>query len=150
MKIDLKNKKGIISTDIVIAMLAVLIFLGIMTALSYNAYSSAIEAKKTAVALNYAVDILEHIEQLKFSDVIASDELFDIDELEGFEYGETVKSEEGIEKIKGRINGYNIELEIEDYKNGGVVKKITLVIKYNISRKNQEKIELKTLKTIET
>ena len=136
--------------DIITAMLVILVFVGIMTAVLYNAYLSSIEAKRTAAALNYAVDIFERIGELEFNDVIASYELLNIEALEDFQYEEIGKTEDGIEKIRGEINNYNVEIAIEDYNNEGLIKKINLTIKYNVSRKNEEKIELQRLKVIET
>ena len=72
MKIDLKNKKGFATTDLTIAMLIALILVIIMASFSYNVYLSSIEAKRTAVALNYAIDIFELIGDTSYEDVTAS------------------------------------------------------------------------------
>ncbi len=145
MKINLKGKRGFTTIDLSIAMIVILIFVVIMTSISYNIYLSSIEAKRTAVALNYAVDIFEHIGALDFGEVTASYEMLEIDSLNELVYKE-VSSNNGIDKITGSIGTYDIEIEIEDYRKGGVVKLITLTINYPVSRKNSESIELKRVK----
>lgn len=144
---NIKGKSGITSIDLTIAMIVIMIFAVIMSSISYNVYSSSIEAKRTAIALNYAVDIFERIGYLDYSDVVASYDLIDFTALKDFEY-EEVTSGNGNDTIKGKVGTYDIELNIDDYKDGGIVKTITLSIEYNVSRKNKEKIELKRLKTI--
>lgn len=145
MKINLKDKRGFTTIDLSIAMIVVLIFVVIMTSISYNIYLSSVEAKRTAVALNYAVDIFEHIGALDFGEVTASYEMLQIDSMNELVYKD-ISSSNGIDKITGSIGTYDIEIEIEDYRNEGVVKLITLTINYPVSRKNTESIELQRLK----
>lgn len=147
MKIYLKNKNGATTVDLTIAMIAILIFVTVMTSVSYNAYSSGMEAKRSAIALNYAVDIFEHIGELDYSDVKASNSLLDIEALKDFEYGEIVSSDTK-DTVNGKIGTYNIRIDIEDYKAEGVIKIITLTITYSISRDKEEKLELQRLKVL--
>ncbi|MCI9365743.1 MAG: hypothetical protein HFJ54_03935 [Clostridia bacterium] len=58
MKINLKNKNGFTTIDLTIALIVVMLFVTIMTSISYNTYLVSTEAKRTAVALNYAVRIV--------------------------------------------------------------------------------------------
>ena len=102
MKINFKSKRGFTTVDLTIAMIVILIFVVIMTSISYNVYLSSIEAKRTAVALNYVVDIFEHIGAIDFSEVTASYELLEIDSLEGLVYKD-ISSNNGIETITGTI-----------------------------------------------
>lgn len=151
--IDLKDRKGITSIDLSIAMIVVLIFTIIMSSISYNVYASSMEAKRTAVAINYAVDIFEHIGALDFEDVIASYDLLDTDSLKDFEYNQ-VTTNNNIDTITGKIGTYNIEIIIEDLdknedsKGDGLIKLITLNINYSISRKNEENLTMQRLKLI--
>ena len=62
MKKYIKRENGFTSVDAVIAMMIVVIFVTIMSSGMYSVYISQTEAKRTAVALNYAVDIFEKIE----------------------------------------------------------------------------------------
>lgn len=148
MKIDLKAKRGFTTVDLTIAMLVVLIFAVIMTSISYNIYLSSIEAKRAAVALNYAVDIFEHIGEIDYSEVTASYDIFEIASLNGIEYDEVVTNN-GKETVKAKIGTYKIELNIEDYNDENVIKIVTLKIEYPVSRKNTEKLEMQRLKVID-
>lgn len=55
-----------------------------MTSISSSVYSSSMEAKRTAVALNYAVDIFEHIGEVNINEVRASSDLLEISSLQNF------------------------------------------------------------------
>lgn len=145
MKINMKSKKGFTTVDLTIAMIVVLIFVVIMTSISFNVYSSSTEAKRTAMALNYAVDIFEHIGVLDFGEVSASYEILEVESLKGLEYTD-VSSSGVIDKVSGKMGTYNIELQIEDYKGEGVIKIITLKITYPVSKKDTETIEMQRLK----
>ena len=146
MKIKLKDKKGFTSVDLTLAMIVVIIFAVIMTSISYNMYLSSTEAKRTAVAVNYAVDIFEHIGELDYSDVNSiSGELFEIESFNNFELN-NITDNNGTETITGTIGTYNIELKIDDYNGQDVIKIINLKITYPVSRKNTEKVEMSRLK----
>lgn len=147
MKMNLKNKKGFTTVDLSIAMIVVIIFAIIMTSISYSVYTSSMEAKRTAVALNYAVDIFERIGLADFSEVAATNELLKIDSLKSFEY-KGISSNDGIDTITGSIGTYEINLRIQDYHGGGKLKIITLTITYPVSRKDTETLELQRIKTI--
>jgi len=148
VKINLKNKKGFTTVDLSIAMIVIVMFVVIMTSVSYNIYTSSTEAKRTAIALNYGVDIFEHIGALNYNEVIASYDLFKIDGMENFEHIAT-SSNDKESKVSGKIGTYEFEVKIQDYKNEGLIKIITLTIKYPVSKKNTETIELQRLKIIE-
>jgi len=144
----LKNDKGFTAVDIGLALFVIIIFTVTITSISYSVYLSNTEAKRTAVALNYCVDIFEHIGQLDYSEVNAeSGELFEIEALNDF-IQENVTKNNGVQIINGKIKTYNIELKIEDYNGEDVIKIITLKITYPISRDNTESIEMNRLKVV--
>ncbi len=143
MKIDLKNKNGFTAIDVTIALMIILIFTTIMASYSYNVYLSSAEAKRTAVALNYAVDIFEHIGAESFSQVEPSENLLQIDSLPTLEVTEVTA-----DTVKAKIGTYDISVKIEGYKDGKKIKIITLVINYKVSRKQEETIELQRLKVV--
>ncbi len=145
MKINLRSKRGFTTIDLGIAMLVILIFVVIMTSVSYNIYLSSIEAKRTAVAVNYAVDIFEHIGLIAFGEVTASYEILEIESLAALEYN-SISTSGNVETVSATIGTYEIELKIEDYKGDGVVKIVTLTIDYPVSRKNTETLEFQRLK----
>lgn len=69
MKVNEKKEKGFTAIDLTIAMVVGVIFVSIMTSMIYSVYLSSTEAKRTANALNYAVDIFETIGAMDFGDV---------------------------------------------------------------------------------
>ena len=69
MKKNIKKENGFTSVDAVIAMMIVVIFVTIMSSVMYSVYIEQTEAKRTAVALNYAVDIFEKIGEMNYSEV---------------------------------------------------------------------------------
>lgn len=72
MKTKVKKESGFTSVDITIAMLVIIIFVTIISSVSYSVYSAATEARRTAGAVNYAVDIFECIGVLDYEQVDAS------------------------------------------------------------------------------
>ncbi len=141
MKINLKGKKGFTTVDLTIAMIVVLFFVTTLTSFSYNIYLSSIEAKRTAVALNYAVDIFEHIGIMDFDSV---DNSYDLFEIKGMEKKEFIS--DTLEETTVRVGNYRITAEVQDYLDGNKIKIITLKIQYAVSRKNTETLELRRLK----
>ena len=71
MKLVQRNEKGFLTVDLGTAMMVVTIFVTIMSSMMYSLYLSSTEAKKTANALNYAVDIFEYIGKVPYSIVTA-------------------------------------------------------------------------------
>ena len=143
---NIKNEKGFTAVDIGLAMLVIMIFTVIITSISYNVYLSSTEAKRTAVALNYSVDVFEHIGLLDYDDVTAnSGEIFDIEALNGFVQDGATKVG-NTETITGHIGTFNFELKIEDYNGEDIIKILTLKITFPVSRDNTEKIEIQRLK----
>ncbi len=154
MKINLKGKNGFTSIDLTISMLVVIVFVALMSSVSYNVYLASMEARRTATALNYAVDIFEHIGVLNFQEVTTA-------LMEDFgDFEETSKTSETVE---GSINGYDITLTIQGYgednydgtnttldayTSGDYIKVITLTITFKVSSKTTESIEMQRIKNI--
>lgn len=148
MTINLKSNKGFTTADIGVAMIIMVLFATIMTSMFYSVFMSTTEAKRTATALNYAVDIFENIGRKRFADVIPGIELFNLDSLSDAKIG-TAENNDGIGTLTATIGTYNITLKIENYKDTKKIKIITLKIDYPISRKKSESMELQRLKVIE-
>lgn len=151
MKNYLKNLKGFTTVDLTIAMIIIVIFATIITSILYNAYLSTIEAKRTAVALNYAVDIFEHIGELSYSSVKASEDSTVFDNDDTFLLNITNRSyDSNTNKLTGKIDTYDISLQITNYEGQApgedFIKIITLTVEYNISKNTREKVEMQRLK----
>lgn len=149
MKIELKDKKGFTTVDLSIALIIILIFVVIMTSISYSVFTSSKEAKRTAVALNFAVDILENVGVMSFGEVTASEELFAVSSLSEFTYSgaTTVSSNESI--ATGKIGTYEITVDINDPKGDNIVKIVTVTVTYPVTDSKTETVEIQRLKTIE-
>lgn len=143
MTINLKKNKGITTVDTAIALVIAVIFATAMTSLFYNVYLATTEAKRTAVGLNYAVDIFENIAIKDFSSVTPTSALSSIPEIENVTGSSTATG-----TAKGKIGTYDITLDIKNYKDTTKMKIITLEIEYPVSRKNTEKIELQRVKVM--
>ena len=137
-----KKERGFTTVDMTVAMLVTIIFVSIMTSVLYSVYSASTEVKRTASALNYAVDIFECIGGMSFSDVTEENV---VRELKSIGMTKTSTTSEG---TKGKIgNSYEFLLKIEDPKGDGYIKHITLKIDYAISAKNKGSVKLERLKT---
>lgn len=143
MNTKFKKEGGFTTVDIGIAMMIVIIFVTIMTSMLYSVYSSSTEAKRTAVALNYAVDIFEQIGKEPYSNVSEEDILRSIKEINAG----TIISQGEDKGTNAKIGTYDINLKIIDPYGDNKLKLVTLIITYPVSAKNTEKIELQRLKT---
>lgn len=154
-----KGEKGFTTVDISIAMIVVSMFVTIMASILYNVYLSSTEAKRTAVALNYAVDIFERVgdKTISFSSITPEEVLIRLaDELE---IDEIIPGEESEEKIAtGKIGtskgAYNIKLTMtEPFTKDGIkpIKYFKLTITYNVAAKKEpETVTLERIRVIET
>ena len=150
MKKNIRCEKGFTALDVGLAMFAIIIFIVIITSISYSVFLSSMEAKKTAIALNYGVDIFEHIGEIDYEDVCAeSREIFNTEALTEF-VQESVTTNNEIQTITGRIGAYSIELTIEDYNQENLIKIISLRISFLVSKEKTESVELQRLKIMET
>lgn len=139
-----KMEKGFLAVDLGTAMMVTVIFVTIMSSMMYSLYISSTEAKRTATALNYAVDIFEYIGKVPFQIVNANEVLNELT---------FVNSSEGTDneatgKIGKKEGAYDITLKVEPQYNDNKIKLITLTITFKISNKNTKTIEFQRLKTI--
>lgn len=142
MKKKINGEKGFTSIDLGVAMLVVIIFASIMSSVLYSVYLSSTEAKRTAVALNYAVDIFEKVGTSSYSQVTGNEIFNNIDNLNVTQVLANSNS------ATGKINTYDLKVVISDPYGDNKVKLITLTITYPITAKRNETIELKRIKTI--
>lgn len=142
MKINLKKEKGFTTIDISVAMLITVVFVAIMSSMLYSVYMSSTEAKRTAVALNYAVDIFERIGAVSYT------ELDEVSILKSLQTTNVtgVQSAGGDNGTNAKIGTYDINLKFTDEHGDNKMKLITLTIKYPISAKKDETIQLQRIK----
>ena len=122
-------------------MLVIIIFVTILSSVSYSVYSASTEARRTAGAVNYAVDIFECIGRIEYDEVDANNIAKELKDL-----NMTVDSNSN-DHSTGKIgSSYNYEMTIQDHFSDDTIKIITLKITYKISAKNTESIELTRMK----
>lgn len=142
METRVKKERGFTSVDITIAMLVIIVFVTVLSSVSYSVYSATTESKRTATALNYAVDIFECIGQIDYSQVDASTISKKLPDL-----NMTVASNSSSGATGTIGKNYDYTLRVEDYFEDNTIKLITLKITYKISARKTESIELKRIKT---
>ena len=138
MKKYIKRENGFTSVDAVIAMMIVVIFVTIMSSGMYSVYISQTEAKRTAVALNYAVDIFEKIGEMDYSEVSGDTVLKDMSNITVTDVTSTSQG------AKGNIGNSKVNLQVSEQFDD--IKLVTLKIDYQITPKRTENIELQRLK----
>lgn len=146
MRAKEKNEKGFTTIDIGLAMLVTIMFVTIMSSMLYSVYLSSTEAKRTATALNYAVDIFETIGQMSFSDLEPEQIL---GQMIDFNLSEINSSNTDKEKVTtAKIGTYTLILTMTEPYADGTIKKFKLKITYPVSRKNTETLELERIRTL--
>ena len=127
----LKLNMGATLTDVVVAMLIIMLFTGILTTTFSNIYKNNIHIKMNAIAVDYAIKILEDIDKMPYEEVENS-----LNEEINTKYGDYKNYESHI-----NIENYN-----EDDKNKeDIIKIITLTIKYKVLDSDEQYI-IKKLK----
>lgn len=129
MSIKVKNEKGYTGIDIAISIVVLFIFVSMIAFLIYNFNSSAREIELKSDAVNLAVEEAENMKNLKFEQI---QNYSIVNGNSNYILSEEVKT------------GFYKTVKIEDYadleedKISGIVKKITVEIKYKF--KNQEQM----------
>jgi len=128
----IKSQKGYTGIDIAISVVVLFIFVSIIATLSYNFNSSAKQIELEAKATQIAVNEIEKMKNIDFEEIKdISGKYADMEEIE---------IEEGFYK-NIIIQDY---ADIENNKIPGLVKKVTVQIKYMFKTKEQV-VELSTV-----
>ncbi len=114
----LKSNKGISGTDLIVSIIIITVFVGTITNMFYQLYLNTTLIRMNAMAVNYAVNILEYTDELSYEEVNSN-------------LNDTLKE-------KFRIpEKFDILLTVENY-NGSdpnkmdIVKELTLTVNYSI------------------
>lgn len=140
MRIKLKKEKGFTTIDVSIAMMIAVVFVAIMSSMLYSVYTSSTESKRTAMALNYAVDIFERIGAVSYDNVEPS---IILHSLQTANVSNLMATSDG---MSGEIGTYKINLKIEEQYEDESIKLITLTITYPISAKKTETMKMQRIK----
>lgn len=146
MKIDFKEK-GFTTIDLGVSMLVMIIFVSIMTSMIYSVYMSSNEARRTATALNYAVDVFEEVGQQSFSSLTPTSVFSYIDNVNIDKTNIKSETINGTQIATAKIGSYDLKLEMTDPYSDGTIKKFKLTINYAVSAKKSESVELERIRT---
>ena len=119
-----KLNTGATLTDVVIAMLIIMLFTGILTTTFSGLYKNNIHIKMNAIAADYAIKILEDIDKMQYEEV------------------DNTLNEEISKKYEDYKN-YEAHLDIENYNKDDdskedIIKIVKLTIKYKVIDSNEE------------
>lgn len=132
---QIKDEKGLVGTDISIAVIIVVIFVTIITTIFYQIGMSHTRTRRNAVATDLAVNLLENIELMPYDEFLTTD----LNELWTKKEGQ-----EGKIKIP---KGYEVEIkrleENEDKQD--YVKEVRVSVHYKVGEDGKN-ITIKTLK----
>ena len=132
---NIKDNKGVTGVDVAVAIVVKIVFLSIITAMFYNVSTSSKNVSRKAEATHIAVDVIEKMKQAEFGDLEVT--------------GETRQklSETSIPTLTDYTvaNPYDVEITVEDYKDGNAVKIITAYVTYKVNKKDEE-VKIQTLK----
>lgn len=137
---NVKNEKGITGIDITLSVILIAIFIGILTTISYNIQNNEKQASRQAEALNYAIETIEEIKSLDFSELPTVGN----SKITGFADGYITDS-------VGKATPYYRTVTVQDYNEinsnseSEVVKRVTVEISYKYQNESKS-ITLSTIK----
>ena len=147
----LSDNKGVTGADLSIAVVAIIIFVSIITSLFYNVYIMNQKTTRMSEATDIITTIFEKIDVMDYENVSLENNEKELSVyLNDYIDNENQSQSENV--YKGKKGGYNVTLNIEKYneQDGNqdkedVIKKITINVEYNVGNKTQS-IEMSTLK----
>jgi len=136
----LKDNKGIVVADALVAFLIIAIFTGLIITLTYNIYISANFTKRNSAAVNYGVNIIEYIEKTDYSNITEENLIKYVNE----NLDEKVSAE--IAKNQSNLTTpYKVILEVQKYnetegneEKQDLIKTIRVKVKYNLGDSEKE------------
>ena len=138
----LKNEDGASGIDIVISIGIISLFATIIAVTFSNLYTSNTNVRRTQIATNYAVKILERVDELYYSEVTA-------------EEFQTTNLQNGKHQVSNIEipKGYNVNVTISNYNETlDVAKTISVNITYKVGQNNKtiemQKVKKKEILTI--
>lgn len=132
---NMKSNRAATMTDVVVAIMIMIMFTGILTTSFYRMFKHNISIRMNAIAVDYAIKILEDIDKISYEEV--NNDLNDI------------------LNEKYNINSnYIVSLEVENYNKDDqnkedIIKTISLTINYNVLNESKlykvKKIKVKEM-----
>lgn len=128
-KINIKSNSGFTMADLVAAMAIITIFTGIIGSLLYSSFKLNMQVKMSSVAINYAIQILEDVDKITYEEV-----------KNGMESSYVSKF--------SIPSGFNLSMDVSNYKEVDIVKKVKLTITYEFLG-NTENVVIQKIKVKE-
>lgn len=145
MKNKIRGQEGFSGVDIVVSIGIIIIFSSIISAIYLNLHMVNMEVERSGKATNYAISILEKVDELYYNEVTQ-------DNFNTQDIGNGKHSVAGVEIS----SGYTASVTVENYNqtdgvdNGkmDVVKTVYVTVEYKVGNKTQS-IEMRKIKTRE-
>lgn len=142
MKNKIRGQEGFSGVDIVVSIGIIIIFASIISAIYLNLHMVHMEVERSGKATNYAISILEKVDELYYDDVTQNN-------FNAIDIGNGKQSVAGIEIARG----YTATVIVENYNqtagvNNGkfdVVKTVYVTVEYKVGNKTQS-IDMQKLK----
>lgn len=138
-KEKLKQQKGIVVSDAIVAILIILLFAGIITSIMVNITLESTKIKMNSQQIDFATEIFEYVEGLAYDDVTQ-------DSLINYVNGKNmtvVSAGATIDTVSNTDAPYKIGIQVETYTPSDtslpeldIVKTITLTIENNLNGKS--------------
>ena len=146
----LKNDKGIVIADALIAVLIMTIFLGLILTLTYNIYIAANFTKRNSKALDYGIKIIEYIDKIPYDNVNYDDISNGTNTVEGLinyinNIDPSFLSAKRYDDEFSLTTPYRVKLKVENYNETegnttkqDIIKIVTIIINYNLGDAEKE------------
>lgn len=132
------NQKGITSTDIIISVTIIMLFVAVITTSFYNYYQSIQSKNRATIATNVIIDIIESVEMLPYDEI--NQTIID-DLIQNLKIDGTIQN---AYNVTATIQNYNEQEGNEDKKD--LIKVLTLKVTYTNGKK-EENVEITRLIT---
>ena len=138
------KEKGFALTDVIVAIVIIMLFTGVIVSVSYNIYLQSNFIKRNNKATNYIVEIFEYAKSLDFDNITFQNINSEFYSEHGINIAPMPENESNI----NLSTGYNIFLEIEDQElpqeEYVYAKKIKVDVRYKLGKK-VKKVSMETL-----
>ncbi len=135
MKLNIKSNNGFTMIDLIVALGVFTVFASLLCTLLYYVYKSNLQTRMSALATNYAIQILEDVDLISYDDVKNGMEDYYIDKF-------------------SIANGFDISIDVRGYYSEksaiqDVIKMVTLTITYDFGATTEniviEKMKVKEI-----
>lgn len=141
----LKDNKGITGIDISVALIIIVLFVGLVSSLSYNYVIASRNVNRKGTATDIAIAKLEELKRMTYDDIL---------EMSGQDQNATEYYNVDGQKLEGGTGPYKLVTEVRKYTNSNieniqdVLKIAKVTVTYSIGNR-EESVEISTAITRE-